>query len=183
MEDAELVVGLRAGRAEAFDAAYALYGDRIHSFLARLAGRRDLADDLHQETFLQLARHAMRLAEDTDLKAWLYTVARNRFRSYWRWALLDRDRIREMGPGGAIDERTPHDDLAARVTREQLEAALAELPMAQREVLLLVAVEGLGQDQVAEVLGVAHDAVRQRLTRARAHLAERLAVDERRVKR
>jgi RNA polymerase sigma factor (sigma-70 family) len=51
-----------------------------------------------------------------------------------------------------------------------LEAALAALPLASREVLLLVGVEGLEQEEVARVLGISYEAVRQRLHRARAQL-------------
>jgi len=53
-----------------------------------------------------------------------------------------------------------------------LEAALKQLPLASREVLLLVGVEGMDQEEVARVLGVTYDALRQRLSRARAQLAE-----------
>ena len=78
----ELLDGLRRGDAAAFDRVYARYRDRIYRFLRRLTGGdRPLADDLFQETFLKLARHAFRLRDDTDLAAWLYTVARNEYRA------------------------------------------------------------------------------------------------------
>ena len=57
-----------------------------------------------------------------------------------------------------------------------MEQALASLPPASREVLLLVGVEGFEQEQVAQMLGIQYAALRQRLTRARAQLAERLAM-------
>ena len=83
----ECVRALRNGDAAAFDAAYALYHRRIYDFLYRLSGRRDLAEDLFQETFIKLARHATTLREDTELGAWLFTVARNAYRSHRRWVL------------------------------------------------------------------------------------------------
>ena len=55
-----------------------------------------------------------------------------------------------------------------------LENALAKLPLASREVLLLVGVEGLDQEEVAKILGISWDALRKRLSRARAELAERM---------
>jgi RNA polymerase sigma-70 factor (ECF subfamily) len=61
---------------------------------------------------------------------------------------------------------------------ERLERALASLPPASREVLLLVGVEGFEQEQAAAMLGITYDALRQRLARARAQLAERLAMVE-----
>jgi RNA polymerase sigma-70 factor (ECF subfamily) len=61
---------------------------------------------------------------------------------------------------------------------ERMERALATLPVASREVLLLVGLEGFDQVEVAQMLGIKHDALRQRLTRARAQLAEKLAMEE-----
>src|SRR5690348_227615 len=79
--DRAIVSGLRRGDPLALDCAFALYKDRLFRFLVRLGGRRDLAEDLLQETFLQLARNALRLLPDTDLGAWLFTVARNAWRA------------------------------------------------------------------------------------------------------
>jgi RNA polymerase sigma-70 factor (ECF subfamily) len=174
-DDRALLDGLRRGEAAAFDALYARLRAPLYGFLVRLAGRRDLADDLLQETFVKLATHAARLDADTDVKAWLFTVARNQYRSWRRWSLVDADRLRLLGlaaPAAATD--TPEQRAQANEEERRLERALAELPAADREVLLLVAVEGLGQDQVAQVLGVRHDAVRQRVARARARLAAKL---------
>ncbi|HEX2573127.1 MAG TPA: RNA polymerase sigma factor [Polyangia bacterium] len=178
--DSELVERLRRGEAAAFDVVYARYGKRLYGFLVRLTGRRDLADDLYQETWLRLARHAGRLAPETDLAGWLYTVARNQYFDHHRSAALDGERLREthMLPLPQAAE-APDEAAAASDTRERLERALADLSPAHREVLLLVAVEGLAQDQVAQILGIENDAVRQRLSRARAQLSERLEGRER----
>lgn len=186
--DSELVAGLARREPWAFTAAYARYRGPIYSFLVRLSGRRELADDLFQETFLQLARHATRLRPDTELGAWLFTVARNRYRSQRRTSLLRRLRLQlaALGGGGGGDsglasppapltpfEHAAHSDLGRR-----LEQALAQLGEAQREVLLLVGVEGLAQEHAATVLGLTPAALRQRLSRARAELQELLVLDK-----
>ena len=88
-EDAALVARLRRREPAAFDDVYALYQPRIFRFLLRLAGSRQLAEDLFQDTWLAAARHTGDLAEDTDLGAWLFTIARNKHRSHRRWAFLD----------------------------------------------------------------------------------------------
>ncbi len=177
-EDAALVRALRAGEARAFDLAYARYRSRIFSFLLRLARRRDVAEDLLQETFVRLAKHARTLAEDTVLGAWLFTVARNLWRSHRRWRLLDAERLRELGLWPSASSVTPLALSEATETERRLEAALLALPEMYREVLLLVAVERLEPQRAAEVLGLRADAVRQRLLRARAMLSQALAKDE-----
>ncbi len=79
--DAALVAGLRRGDARAMAAVWSQYHQRIHSFLLRLCRQPELAEDLLQETFVRLGRHAAQLAAETPLLPWLYTVARNLYRS------------------------------------------------------------------------------------------------------
>ena len=170
----ELVAALRRGEPAAFDAVYHRYRSRIYGFLLRLSGSRCLAEDLFQETFLRLARHALRLEPDTQLGAWLFTVARNCYRSYRRFALLDRQRLHEYGlaprPAGA----SPHDQAAASESAARLEAALQGLPLKYREALLLVGVEGMAPEQAAALLGLSAENLRQRLHRGRAMIKHRL---------
>ena len=171
----ELVAGLRRGDPAAFDRAYTQHRDRIHRFLLRLAGRRDLADDLFQETFLQLARHALRLAEDTDLAAWLFTVARNQFRSYRRFLLFDGHRLRALH----LEPRphqpaSPESRTAGAQGIANLERALSQVSPKSRELLLLVGVEQLSHEAAAAILGIKPEALRKRLERARAELSGRL---------
>lgn len=177
--DEQLLVGLRAGDAAAFDLAYARYRAPLYSFLVRLAGKRWLAEELLQETWLRLARSATELAEGTQLRPWLFTVARNLFVSHRRWTLLDADRLRQLGVLPQERGPSPFEEVAANETQARLERALAALPLAQREVLLLVAVERLEPSEAALVLGIKPEAVRQRLARARVMLSERLEREER----
>ena len=176
--DRELVARLRARDAAAFDALYARYAGRLWSFLRRLATRADVAEDLFQDTWLGVARAAPTLAEDTDLDAWLFTVARNRFRSHLRWRAFDRVRQALVATTPAPRPRPPDEEAEARADVRRLERALAGLAPAHREVLLLAGTEDFDGRQLAEILGVGHDAVRKRLSRAREELARRLEDDD-----
>lgn len=169
--DAALVDALRRRDPAAFDAVYARFHGRLWSFLVRLSGRRDVAEDLIQDTWLLVARHADRLEEGTDLAAWLFTVARNRYRSWRRWAVLDLTRLDLLAHEPLPLAAPPEGAAVARAEVAALEDALARIAPAHREVLLLAAVEGLEAAQVAEVLGIREDAARKRLSRARAELA------------
>jgi RNA polymerase sigma-70 factor (ECF subfamily) len=170
LPDAVLVDCLRRGQRGAFRDLYARFAQPTFGFLLRLCGRRALAEDLHQDVWLAIARHAQRLEPDTDLSAWIYTVARNRFRSARRQADVtvpaSDPAVLEFAAGPP-----PSDDPACR----DLERALASLPEVHREVLLLVGVEGLDIKQAAGVLAIGQDAARQRLARARAALADVIA--------
>jgi RNA polymerase sigma factor (sigma-70 family) len=173
--EAELVDRLRRGDPRAFDRVYAAYHPRLFSFLLRLSGRRDTAEDLAQETWLKLAKAAPGLREDTTLAPYLFTIARNAFMSHRRWSMLDLSRIVTFGlevMSSAAADTTPETDHERARAIALLEAALQQIPLVSREVLLLVGVEGMEQDEVARVLGVSYDALRQRLSRARTQLAE-----------
>jgi RNA polymerase sigma-70 factor (ECF subfamily) len=169
----ERVAALKRGEPAAFDAVYAEFHARIYNYLYRLAGRA-AAEDLSQETWLKLARGAAGLRDDTELGAWLFTVARNAWLSHRRWLLVDAGRKRGIAVEPLPARPGPDDNAESRRRLLALEHALASLPLTYREPLLLVGVEGLPQEQAAEVLGISHDALRQRLTRARAMLDERL---------
>lgn len=177
-DERALIDGLRRGDASAFDRVYAAYHPRVLGFLLRLSGRRDTAEDLAQETWMKLARAAPSLREDTRLAAFLFTIARNAFVSHRRWAMLDLSRIVVVGFESLASAPAP--DAAPDAAHEraraiaQLEAALSALPVAAREVLLLVGVEELAQEEVAAVLGISYEALRQRLSRARALLAQKM---------
>lgn len=180
--DAEraLVARLRAGDEAAFDVVYDAYHARLFNFLARLSQNRALAEDLLEETWLRLVGHAHALQHDTQLAAWLFTVARNLYASYCRARLVEQSHAASLiglWPGGTR-RPSPFETLAASQAERRIEAALATLPVSCREAMLLVANEGLTPTEAAAVCGISPVAMRQRLSRARALLQQRLDAAE-----
>jgi len=168
LDEPEFVRRLQLGDGAAFDEAYRRHHVRLHGFVARMHGRRDGVDDVLQETWLRLARNAAGLRPDTQLGAWLFTVARNLVLGRHRWRLLDADRLLGFARMPTPDEPTPFDLSQANETERRIELALATLPVKYREVLLLVAVEGLTPQAAAAILELKPEATRQRLARARS---------------
>lgn len=166
---------IRALDPAAIDALVTHYAPRLNGFLRRLGASPEVAEELVQETFVRLVRHAPRLPDGSRVAAWCFTVARNLWRSHRRWAWLDGTRILELAGLRPLSSFGPDDELAASRTQARLEAALAALPESHREVFLLVAVEGLEPREAAEALGISPENARQRLARARRHLEEALA--------
>jgi RNA polymerase sigma-70 factor (ECF subfamily) len=172
-----LVAGLRDGDAAAFDAVYHAFEARLFTYLLRLCRRPDVAEDLLEETWLRLVKHACRLQPDTRLAAWLFTVARNVHVSYVRSRALEDSAFEGLiglWPWNAM-RSSPFEAAAANELQRRIERALAAMPLASREVLLLVCVAGLDQSEAADVCGISAEALRQRLSRARAALARALA--------
>lgn len=176
--DPRTVERLRAGDPDAFDAVYAQHHARLHAFLLRLTRDRALARDLAQETWLRLAANARRLTPGSDPGAWLYTVARNLYISRRRWAVLDHARRLQLAfTTRDRDDRSPLEDACTGELQRALERALAALPLPEREVLLLVCIEGFPPHEVAAMLDISPAATRKRLSRARARIHAALPAD------
>lgn len=146
---------------------------RLRRFALGLTGDRAEGDDLVQATCERAIRYSDRWVPGTRLDAWLFRIARNLF-------LNDRRDRRRRGPHLPIDEHPDSrvfDGERAAVSGIALEAVAAELqslPEEQRSALLLIAVEGLGYREAAEVLGVPMGTVTSRLARARIALRTQL---------
>lgn len=175
----QLIARLKAGDDAAFEEIYAVLNGRLFSFLARLAQRRDIAEDLAEETWLRLVTHAPELRDDSHLAPWLFTVARNLHASYCRSRLLDFEATAALHLWPVPPrEPSPFESAAGTELHRRIDAALATLPGSYREALLLVAIEGMTAAEAAAICGVKADLMRQRLSRARAMLAKRLNQSE-----
>lgn len=165
-----LIGRLRAGDPAAFELVYEAEKASVYGFLLRLSRDPHTAADLFQNVWLKLARHAARLQDDSNLRAWLLTVARREYIGFRRAQALDISRVLLLGLVPKTQHAgEPEADLA-------LSAALGRLSDADREVLLLGA-SGLEPEATSSALGVTGAAFRQRLSRARRRLAALLEAD------
>lgn len=173
----EVIAGLKRGDESAFDRVFDEYRARIFSFILRLTGRKDVAEDLAQELWLRLAARAWTLREDTHLGAWLFTVARNLCISFWRSrgefepimkVNIEKNEMRGNRPF-ALPRTAEAEEL-----RHRIEQALAALPLNYRELLILIGIEGLSPADAALIIGVKPEALRKRLERARKMFAAKL---------
>jgi RNA polymerase sigma-70 factor (ECF subfamily) len=172
--DQAWVDGLRRGDVRAFEEVYAAFHGRVVAYLARMLGQRDGADDLAQEVFVRLATAGPRLRPDTRLAPWLFTVARHVLISAARARRVRAQLAGELAHQVAPRPTTPFEAVAGSHAQLRLERALAALPPPQREVVVLVVLEGLATTDVATATGTSGENVRQRLARARAALASAL---------
>lgn len=137
---------------------------RLRRYARALVGDRAAADDLVQDTLERAWAKLHLFRGGTDLRAWLFTVMHN----------VHVNQVRAARPTDVLDEELP--ELAQRAVQgdalvvRDLERALAALPAAQREVLLLVALEDLSYEETAQVLGIPIGTVMSRLARAREKL-------------
>lgn len=147
----------------------------LFRFAVRLCGRRDLADDLVQETFFHAWRSMDTLRDDSRARAWLFQILRHR----WSHAVrTDTRRPRTTAPLESVTHRADDDaeaPLDRMSRREQVQTALAGLDERYRLPLLLVFVEGMTCREAADELNVPLGTVLSRIHRARKAMRTALA--------
>jgi RNA polymerase sigma-70 factor, ECF subfamily len=132
---------------------------------SRALTRNDVAaDDLVQECLVRALSKQHLWKEGTDLRAWLFTILHNQHVNYVRREVRQGTSV-EIGDNEPALCRAPGQNSALEL--RDLDRALAKLPKEQRWVILLVGLEGMPYEAVAEVIGVPVGTVRSRLSRGR----------------
>jgi len=147
-----------------------------------VCGRTDETEDVAQEALVSTYRHAGAIRDPAAFRTWLFRTVRN------ACLLSRRKRVDEPAHMLSLDARdgddrpsvaepaastpTPESLLDAESQRAQLRQALLRLPDTQREILVLRDLEGLSTREVAEIVGISEDNVKQRLHRGRLALRE-----------
>ena len=125
--DAELMVAVRAGDRDAFARLVDRHKDAVVNYLTRLAGSRDRAEDLGQETFLRLFRSAAGYVEQGYLRAYLFRIATNLVRSQERRERRQRLLLPLLGGEPDRSEASAHAGLLRQEMQRELKAAVAGL--------------------------------------------------------
>jgi len=149
---------------------------RLRRYARALTRSGDRADDLVQETILRAIAKSHLWQTGTDIRAWLFTIMHNQYVNMVRRAMREASTIDIEQMSSSLVATT--DPTALRQLRE-LERALACLPGEQREVILLVGLEGMSYETAAQVLSVPVGTVRSRLSRGRDALRRLMDIPER----
>jgi RNA polymerase sigma-70 factor, ECF subfamily len=178
--DRELVSRWQAGDGMAFEALVRRHERRVFRLLLRMLGSPDEAEDVAQETFLNLHRHGHRFRSEARFSTFVYRVAANaalnRRRSQGRSAARMQKLSQRHAAGDDLPQspRNPEEAAVSKETTAQVQSALGRIPPILRLPLVLYDVEGLAYGEIAQVLGVAEGTVKSRIHRARQALREEL---------
>ena len=172
-----------AGENSGFETAALEHVDALYGYAMTLTRDKSEAEDLVQETYLRAVRAANQPAPEGNLKAWLFVIMRNAWLNVMRHKHnglrifeFDGD---EQTSGTANDATSnPHVVYLRKLERQQVRDAIAELPDAYREIVLLRDIEGFSYQEIATVLNCPAGTVMSRLGRARARLREALSVSQ-----
>ncbi len=168
----------RRGDPDAFPALIAAFRAPVFGYLTRCGVATADRDDLFQEVFLRVHR-AAGPSGTSDLPTgpvapWLFTIAVNLVRSHFRKTSVRKVVVLDTTAGESTASATEAPDraLESRQKLVWLEAAIARLPLEQREALVLSTIEGLELAEVATALEIPAETVKTRVRRARLALAE-----------
>ncbi len=183
--DGHLVRQARAGCANALAVLISRHWSVVHKLLARATGNWIEAEDLAQETVLQAATRLSDLQEPERFGPWLYTIALNRARLWWRRRRTSRvpqslEALLASAPAAvephlAGENGSPEAAWEAADLARTIGRAISALPKAQQQAILAHYVEGLKYGEIAAMLRVPASTVRSRLQHARERLRRDLA--------
>ena len=152
--------------------------DSLYNFAHWLTQDRAEAEDLVQETFAKALKGFSSFQMGTNFRAWIFRILRNTFLTS-RTGLKAKMTVpleeEEGGPELAISRETPESLLLGAIDHERLQEAIAQLPVAFREVLLLSDVEEMSYREIADTLAIPIGTVMSRLSRARTAVRNSLS--------
>jgi RNA polymerase sigma-70 factor, ECF subfamily len=156
------------------------YLDGLYGYAMVLSRNNAEAEDLVQETCLRALRGMNGLRSNDSAKSWLFTILRNVWLNQLRHRRTAPELIELDADGNDASEpadstQDPHADYVSQAAREQVRAAIQQLPVEFREIIILREYEELSYQEIAALLECPPGTVMSRLARARSKLRELLA--------
>ena len=176
--DAALAARLRAGESAAGETLVRRYYPALIRYLQRLVGSEQVAEEMHQRTWLSVLEHIDRFDPSHcagGFKAWLFRIATNKANDHWRSA--GREKSAKEGLRLVAEEELPAASHRMEGTEQEvrLRRAIEKLPEAQKQVLMLRYYSGLKFVEIAEMLGCPLNTALGRMHKAMIKLKELMA--------
>lgn len=176
----ELLERARSGDEEAFNLIFERYASPVFSFIYRMVGQHELAEELTQETFVRAYRKmgGLQLRADVKLSTWLFSIAKNVSRESLR-SRLKEDKKVEIGDRSVLelsdDELQPDALLLNQELNRRIQDALGSLDEDKRLVFVLRVIHQHNYDEIAEITGFSLSKLKTDIFRARAEMKRLLS--------
>lgn len=184
--DEALLERARAGDRQAHETLYRAYAQMVFSLAYRMLGSRSTAEDVVQDSFVEVIRKAGGFRGEGDIRGWIKRIAVNKCLSHLRSPWIAR-RVAESGADGVAAsagdlpaaEQPRRDDAPHQLGRRQeIERALATISPAARAVVWLHDVEGYTHAEIGRLMGRSTSYSKSQLSRAYRELRDQLQPDE-----
>lgn len=168
MSDQELIKLYLKGDTSAFNTLVRRYHKPLYNYILKLVRDRDAADDLAQTVFIRCMKSLKRLNDLDSFVPWLYKIAINLVRDYWRrkkevLSLDDESDSGNLWENIVTSDSNPHEKAEAEQRAELVKRALAALPPEQKEVLVLKIYQGLKFTEIAQIVDAPLNTVKSRM--------------------
>jgi len=183
--DEELLTQFCLGQTESFGVLVKRYERELYGYLQRYLGDRNLADDVFQNTFLQLYTKSGKYEPGRPVRPWLYTIATHQaidaLRRNGRHQTVSLDQGREELPDGDVRSLvdlvegrgpSPVEQVQGDERRDKVRASVEKLPDFLKQVVLLAYYQGLKYREIAEILDIPVGTVKSRLHAALVKLQD-----------
>jgi RNA polymerase sigma-70 factor (ECF subfamily) len=173
MSDIELVRRTAQRDESAFEELIAKYEDRVYNTVYRYLGDETEAEDVAQEVFVRIWKHARSFRGRSSFSTWLYRVVVNQCLNHRRKRRMD---VEPLDSEKLADQksRSPEAEMERRAEVLAVRRAVEGLPGRQRLALILAKYEGKSYKDIASIMGVSVPTVESLIHRARATLRKRL---------
>ncbi|MXV76369.1 DNA polymerase III subunit beta [Candidatus Poribacteria bacterium] len=175
-DDVALIQRTLAGEENAFASLVRKYQRQVHAFARRKIGDFQIAEDITQETFLQVYQKLETLDDPTLFSQWLYTIANHLCIAWFRKNQLQTEPLEDVRILRIETEpysryvASEHAKIAAEAQRDLVAKLLAKLKESDRKVITLHYFEEMTSSEIGEFLGVSENTIKSRIRRARQHL-------------
>lgn len=183
--DEQLIHWYQNGETAAFERLYGRYKKAIYHYFFRQVNAANIADELHQDVWLNIVKSTSRFNQQASFKTWLYKIAHNRLVDYYRQqskqALFlvhnasDETLLDSNNEPTAAPESDPKLSLQAEQAHQALLQCISELPDTQREVFVLHESSGLTLQAIATVTDSTLESTKSRLRYAIKKLRHNMA--------
>jgi RNA polymerase sigma-70 factor (ECF subfamily) len=163
------------------DTTLPAYMDGLYAYAMVLSRNPAMAADLVQETYLRALKAKESLRPDSNVKSWLFTILRNIWLNQLRHEragpkIAELDSDENLADVSVATTEDPLDLYLRKQQRERVRAAIQQLPVEFREIIILREYEELSYSEIANVLQCPMGTVMSRLARARARLGDLLSI-------
>ena len=163
-DERSLVLRLIEGDEDAFCELYAAYKNRLIYFAMRFLKSREYAEDIFQDAFAVVWQGRRFINPDASFSAYLYTIVRNRILNQLR-DLSNQDKLREQILSQAVNyTNETKDEIIANDLRQFISRALQQLTPRQREIFQMSRERQMSHREIAEVLGISVNTVRESIS-------------------
>lgn len=174
LNENEWLPRLKEGDAIAFNYIYDKYSGFLIEKLDRLIKIESLVKELHQEAFIRLWKNREQLTEDINLKAYLFTIAKNLIIDFYRKAAKDKELRLHLALHSELVYNHIESGVFFKETSELLEEIISLLPDQRQRVFRMIKIDGKSYQEVADQLGVSLSAIKDHMWKSTKFLKEQL---------